>query len=202
MEKHISITNNDEKIEAGIHYQHKTRAAIIMHPHSLMGGNMDNPIVQVVQQTFSEKGFTTVRFNFRGVGYSTGNFDDGIGEQDDLIAVMNFLIANGRHEFDLVGYSFGSWVLAHAVQKKLDYLKIMMISPPVAFMDFSEIKQVPGLTNIVTGSHDEFAPPHMVEKYLKDWKSDAKLHIINTADHFYSAHVDEIKKKFTQLAEL
>ncbi|KPA10277.1 alpha/beta hydrolase [Candidatus Magnetomorum sp. HK-1] len=201
MEKHISIPNDKDTIEAGIDYQHKTRAVIIMHPHSLMGGNMDNPIVQVVQQTFADKGLTTVRFNFRGVGYSTGNFDDGIGEQDDLVAVVNFLKANGRHQIDLIGYSFGAWVLAHAVQKNMDYFQAMMISPPIAFMDFSEVTHIPGLKNIVTGSHDEFAPPHLIEKSLKYWNSEAKLHIIDAADHFYSAHLANIKKIITQWTE-
>ncbi|ETR67143.1 MAG: alpha/beta hydrolase family protein [Candidatus Magnetoglobus multicellularis str. Araruama] len=185
MEKRISIPNKQETIEAYVDLQHQTHGIIIMHPHSLMGGNMDNPVVQKAQQIFARKGITTLRFNFRGVGNSTGCFGEGIGEQDDLIAVMDYLNSQGRNRLDLAGYSFGSWVMAHAVQKINDTHGIIMISPPVAFMDFSSIQKIPGLKHVITGSQDEFAPPNLIQSQLPHWQPDAQLHIIDGADHFF-----------------
>ncbi|MBF0449870.1 MAG: alpha/beta hydrolase [Candidatus Magnetomorum sp.] len=198
MEKHITIPNGKETIAACIDEQSDMHAIVIMHPHSLMGGNMDNPIVQTAQQVFASKGLSTVRFNFRGVGYSTGVFDDGIGEQDDLKAVISFLKTKGIYQIDLIGYSFGSWVLAHAAQTKLDYSHAMMISPPIAFMDFSEIQQFPNLIHVVTGSRDTYAPPDLIKKFLTACHSEAQLDIIEGADHFYSSYMLDIEKIFNR----
>jgi len=193
MEQHISIPNANETLDAYVDFQSKKHVIIIMHPHSLMGGNMDNPIVQKSQQIFASKNFSTVRFNFRGVGYSTGVFDEGIGEQDDLKAIISFVKKNGRNQIDLMGYSFGAWVLAHA-SDKVDHERSMMISPPVAFMDFSKIQVIPKLSHVITGRRDEFAPPDKVQQFIEKWQSDAKLDIIDNADHFYSFHMTEIEQ--------
>jgi len=192
MEKNFSIPNGNETIDAYIDFQDNKDAIIIMHPHSLMGGNMDNPIVQKAQQIFASKRLTTVRFNFRGVGYSTGVFDDGIGEQDDLKSVIDFLKTKGINQIDLIGYSFGSWVLAHAAEN-IAYHRAMMISPPVAFMDFSKIQTINNLKHVVVGSKDEFAPPDIIEDIVEQWNSDVRIEIITGADHFFSFHMNDIE---------
>jgi hypothetical protein len=193
MEKRISIPNKKDIIDAYIDYKDETQAIIIMHPHSLMGGDMNNPVVQLIQQVFTDKNLTTLRFNFRGVGKSSGQFDDGIGEQDDTIAVMDYLKSQGRNQIILAGYSFGAWVLAH-VAKRVPYNHGIMISPPVAFMDFSGIQTIPELKTVITGTHDEFAPPNLVQSRLPDWQANAQLHIIDGADHFFSGHMDALEK--------
>jgi len=193
MEKRISIPNKNDIIDAYVDFNHENRAAIIMHPHSLMGGDMNNPVVQQVQQVFSEKNLTTLRFNFRGVGKSSGRFDDGVGEQDDIITVMNYLKTHGRDQIDLIGYSFGSWVMAHVAQK-VPFNQATMIAPPVAFMDFSGIQSIPHLKTIITGTNDEFAPPNLVRAYLPQWHENSQLHIIEGADHFFSGHMADLEK--------
>jgi len=192
MEKRISIPNKKNTIDAYVDFNDDTRAVIIMHPHSLMGGDMNNPVVQRVQNIFARKMLTTLRFNFRGVGNSSGQFDEGIGEQDDVIAVMEFLKGQGRNQIDMIGYSFGSWVMAH-VAGQVKYNHSIMIAPPVAFMDFSNIKTIPGLKAVVTGTHDEFAPPQLIQNRLPDWHSEAQLHIVDHADHFFSEHMDQLE---------
>ena len=188
----MSIPNKKDTIDAYVDFKHETRAIIIMHPHSLMGGDMNNPVVQQVQQVFAEKQLTTLRFNFRGVGKSSGRFDEGIGEQDDIIAVMDYLKSHGRDQIDMAGYSFGSWVMAHLV-RKVSYNQGIMIAPPLAFMDFSGIQSIPGLKTVITGTHDEFAPPNLIQSRLPEWQADAQLHIIDGADHFFSGHMADLE---------
>ena len=65
------------------------KAVVISHPHPLYGGDMDNYVVGLISQAFEEKGWTTLRFNFRGVGRSQGDFDQGIGEEEDVLAAVN-----------------------------------------------------------------------------------------------------------------
>jgi hypothetical protein len=192
MEKRISIPNKKNRIDAYVDFRHETRAIIIMHPHSLMGGDMDNPLVQLTQHVFAEKSLTTLRFNFRGVGKSSGRFDDGIGEQDDVKAVMDYLKSQGQIQIDLAGYSFGAWVMAHVVQK-VNYNNGLMIAPPLAFMDFSAIQTIPHLKTVISGTHDEFAPPELIQSRLPEWQPDAKLHIVNEADHFFSGHMTDLE---------
>jgi hypothetical protein len=193
MEKRISIPNKKDIIDAYVDFKHNTRAIIIMHPHSLMGGDMNNPVVLQTQQVFAAKDMSTLRFNFRGVGKSSGCFDDGIGEQDDVIAVMNFLKSHGIDQIDMIGYSFGAWVMAHVAQK-VSYNHGIMIAPPVAFMDFSGINSIPGLKNVISGTHDEFAPPNLIQARLKDWHDDVQFHIIDGADHFFSGEMLALEK--------
>jgi len=192
MEKRISIPNKKDRIDAYVDFRHATRAIIIMHPHSLMGGDMHNPVVQQTQQVFAKKSLTTLRFNFRGVGNSSGRFDDGIGEQDDVKIVMDFLKSQGRNQIDLAGYSFGAWVMAHVVQN-VSYNHGLMIAPPLAFMDFSDIQAIPHLKTVITGTNDEFAPPNLIQSRLPEWQADAKLHIVAGADHFFSGHMADLE---------
>ena len=89
-----------------------TRGAIISHPHSLMGGDMWNPVMESVTQALFDAGISTLRFNFRGVGGSAGSFDEGRGEQEDVLSALAFLEDRGRKEILPAGYSFGAWVIA------------------------------------------------------------------------------------------
>jgi alpha/beta superfamily hydrolase len=105
--------------------------ALIAHPHPLQGGTLDNKVVQTLAKTFAALGYAAVRFNFRGVGQSDGQFDDGIGETDDALAAL----AAAKLEFGelpvaLAGFSFGSYVqtrVAHAITAE----RLVLIGPAV-----------------------------------------------------------------------
>lgn len=88
--------------------------AVIAHPHPLFGGTMDNKVVQTLARAFVQQGWTAVRFNFRGVGGSEGAYDEGRGEADDLLAVVDALAPQGA--LALAGFSFGAYVAAQALQ--------------------------------------------------------------------------------------
>ena len=89
--------------------------AIIAHPHPLFGGTLDNKVVQTLARAFTQCGWTAVRFNFRGVGKTEGVHDEGRGELDDLLAVVNHLAPTGA--LCLAGFSFGAFVTTHAFEK-------------------------------------------------------------------------------------
>ncbi|QMV71479.1 alpha/beta hydrolase [Comamonas piscis] len=87
--------------------------AIIAHPHPLFAGTMDNKVVQTLARAFVASGWTALRFNFRGVGESAGSYDEGRGERDDFLAVVDQLAPEGN--LALAGFSFGSFVMSHAL---------------------------------------------------------------------------------------
>jgi len=89
--------------------------AVIAHPHPLFGGTMDNKVVQTLARAFVASGFAAVRFNFRGVGGSAGVHDDGRGELDDLLAVVQQVAPEGP--IALAGFSFGAFVTSHALER-------------------------------------------------------------------------------------
>ncbi len=92
--------------------------AVIAHPHPLFGGTMDNKVVQTLARAFVQAGWMAVRFNFRGVGHSEGVYDEGRGEQKDLLAVIDYFSPAGTEQgaLALAGFSFGAFVTSHAVQ--------------------------------------------------------------------------------------
>ena len=168
--------------------------AVITHPHPLYGGDMQNGVVSTVRDVFRKKGYTTLRFNFRGAGKSGGRFDNGTGEQNDLIAAIDYLKEAGITEIDLAGYSFGSWVNALTVKDEKTIQKMIMVSPPVGFIDFSAVSKIPCLKLVITGSRDEIAPALLIKDMISSWNTEAAYKIIEGADHFYGGFMDELKE--------
>ena len=110
-----------ESLEAEMQEGSGSGGAVVCHPHPLYGGSMDNNVVEAMVDGFHQAGFTTVRFNFRGVGGSTGRYDEGDGETKDVIYACRFLkdhLGNPAR-FVLAGYSFGAWVSARALGSAL-----------------------------------------------------------------------------------
>ena len=106
------------------------RGVVISHPHPLYGGEMRNQVVGLIQEVFAGKGWTTLRFNFRGVGRSQGEYDEGVGEQEDVRAAVRYLKELGVEEIFLAGYSFGAWVNAQVALDYLDVAGSILVAPP------------------------------------------------------------------------
>ena len=198
MEEHITFKSAVGRIEGRLGPGDPDKSVIITHPHPLYGGDMDNPVVRAIANAFQKNSYTTLRFNFRGVGNSQGRYADGIGEMDDVNAAISYLGESGISQFHLAGYSFGAWVNAGLMARQPDIDTMVMVSPPVAFIDFKNIDAIDCLKLIVTGSRDNIAPPDRINQIKAKWNPHARFEIIDKADHFYWGHLDALQEVLAQ----
>ena len=193
MEEKIIFLSEDYKIEGLLDKQSEDNGVVITHPHPFYGGDMNNFIVDLIARAYQKKGFTTLRFNFRGTANSQGGYDNGSGEQEDVHAALATLAKMGIKKIDLTGYSFGAWVNALAISENIAVRNMTMVSPPVSFLDFGSIDSIPGLKLVVTGSIDDIAPADRIKTMYPAWNPKAHLEIIPGADHFYSGCLDDLE---------
>lgn len=191
--KRVSFFSGACRLEGLLQEGHQPdKGVVVTHPHPLYGGDMYNLVVERVADAYQRRGYTVLRPNFRGVGTSEGVYDNGRGERQDAASARKYLEALGIAKIDMAGYSFGAWINAGLDLEGMGPGDQIMISPPVAFMDFSEIAAVSRLKLVVAGSLDEFAPPAMLEKMIPQWNPDARLEVISGADHFFDMFLNEL----------
>jgi alpha/beta superfamily hydrolase len=193
-EKIITIGNKGLKIEGLLNNLDTEKAVIVSHPHPLYGGNMYNNVVERIVQAYRAMNYSTLRFNFRGVGGSQGSYDEGDGEQEDVLAAMEYILEQEKTSIDLAGYSFGAWVNARGIDRFYGISRMLMISPPVAEMDLSFLRYNAKIKLVIAGSNDDIGPPSVIEKMMPVWNPEAELKIIQGADHFYQGKSREIEK--------
>jgi hypothetical protein len=193
MEEKVRFRSGEFKIEGLFETGRANRGVVISHPHPLYGGDMYNAVVEAIRRAYQMKGVATLRFNFRGTGESEGQHDNGVGEQDDVLSALSFIAESGFQSVDLAGYSFGAWVDALTLQREGRFGNLVMVSPPVKFIDFATIGRLPGLRLVVTGGRDEMAPPDAIRQILATWNPSARLDVIDGADHFYSRHIRQLE---------
>jgi uncharacterized protein len=133
--------------------------ALVAHPHPLHGGTMDNKVVQTLAKTLVQLGYAVARFNYRGVGASAGQFDDGIGETDDAFATLEFARRTfGELPVVLAGFSFGCYVqsrLHERVREQLSVERLVFVGPAVARFSAAG---VPADTLVIHGEEDDVVP--------------------------------------------
>jgi alpha/beta superfamily hydrolase len=181
------------RLEGLYHPGRGRQGVVVTHPHPVYGGNMHNTVVASIVKVYRQKGYATLRFNFRGVGNSGGTHADGDGERDDVRAAVHWMAVNGIESLDLAGYSFGAWVNALTGGNFGPIRQLVMVSPPVAFTDFSSVGALPRLGLVVTGGEDEIAPAEEVQNALPVWNSSARFEVIPGTDHFYSGALDRLE---------
>ncbi len=196
-EQNIFFGTGDIRLEGLYAPSGGALGAVISHPHPLMGGEMDNPVVEVLSETLNACGISTLRFNFRGVGKSTGNFDEGRGEQDDLLAAATFLEKQGIREILPAGYSFGAWVIAGALNRRY-LLPALLLSPPINLLPFhfQALRGKVGL--IICGDRDQFCPLEGIKNVASDLS--CHLDIIPGADHFFLSRQQDLAACITAFA--
>jgi uncharacterized protein len=197
MEEQIIFSSGTCTIEALLEKNSETAGVVISHPHPLYGGNMHNNVVNSLTKTYQKMEYTTLRFNFRGVGNSRGSYGDGVGEQEDVRAAVSYLSDLDIAQIDLTGYSFGAWVNALSVVDIPQVANMIMISPPLALIDFDQISGLDNLRLIVTGSRDDIAPPDLIKKSYAAWNAEAHFEVIDGADHFYMGYGDSLEAILT-----
>ena len=168
--------------------------AVLCHPLSTEGGSMRNKVVTMAAQALRELGTTTVRFDFRGVGKSAGTFDDGIGEADDLRAVIGWARAQRSDDaLWLVGFSFGAFVslsIAADVQPQL----LISIAPPVGrSWDFDSIRTPTCPWLVIQGEADEVVEPGTVYRWVETRQPKPQLVRIPATTHFFHGRLIDLK---------
>ena len=197
-EANIRFRSGEWELEGLYRGGHPTHGVVITHPHPLYGGDMFNPVVAAIATAYGKCGFATLRFNFRGTGKSAGRYAGGIGEQVDVAGAVEFMKGEGLKKIHLSGYSFGAWVNAMALHNGLAVQGMTMVAPPVAFIDFEEGIRLPNLSSVVAGGRDEIAPPALIRSLMGQWNPDARIDIIDGADHFFFGFLDEVTRRLVQ----
>jgi alpha/beta superfamily hydrolase len=165
------------------------RAAVICHPHPLYGGSMHNPVVRAVEAGVRKAGVTALRFNFRGVGDSTGAYGGGIGEADDLLAAVNWLIENERaRRITAAGYSFGAMVILRAGATAAHVDRLIAVAPPLSFFDLGTLSTCTKPKLFIAGDRDQYCPITELNRQLTGVAEPKKSVIFDGADHFLYGH--------------
>lgn len=194
---HFLIEGDSGHIEATLDQpdsSERNAIAVCCHPHPLHGGAMTNKVIYTVSRTLAGLGIPSVRFNFRGVGKSQGEYDEGRGEQQDLIKVVEWMQQQypGRPLW-LAGFSFGSWIAALQA-KKLGAQQLISIAPPVNRFSFDEfeIPDCPWL--VVQGDADEVVEPEAVFKWLDDLSKKPEVIRMQGAGHFFHSRLVDLRE--------
>lgn len=171
---------------------------MVLHPHPRFGGTMNNQIVYRLFYMFQERGFTTLRFNFRGVGRSQGFFDHGIGELSDAASALDWvqsLHPDSRGVW-IAGFSFGAWIGMQLLMRRPEVEGFISVAPQPNLYDFSFLAPCPSSGLIVNGSVDKVAPPESVQTLVDKLKAQKGIVIdhavIEGANHFFEGRTDEL----------
>lgn len=195
------IFNGPEGRIEGRYYQSPTRnspAALILHPHPLYGGTMNNKVVYSLYEAFKKNDFSVLRINFRGVGRSQGKFDNGIGELTDAATALDWLQAQNPDisNFWISGFSFGSWIAMQLMMRRPEIQGFAVASPPVNKYDFSFLSPCPAHGIIAQGDKDsivsEPAVADFYDRLSKQKNSDVEYHVVFNADHFFRDKTQEL----------
>ncbi len=178
--------------------------AILGHPHSLYGGTMQNKVVTTLARAFQDLDISSVRFNFRGVGKSQGVYDAGIGESEDMLAIINhYQNENPNVRFFIAGFSFGSYVAyrAAAQTKKEDILGLISVAPAVQHYDFTEFKNLTFPWTIIQGEEDDTALPEAVYEWHDQLEPKPQLIKMPETGHFFHSRLGELKEHLTTVIQ-
>lgn len=200
-EERVSIEVNEQvTLEGGLSLPPEPAGgALVLHPHPLYGGSMHNNVVLALVQGAEEAGWGALRINFRGVGRSTGRHEDGLGEQDDVIAAAAWLRQQAPGPLALMGYSFGSLVGARAADRVDGLAGGVWVSPPYVLGELPPWPQGAGPLLIMAGDADEFGDAAKLKAYDQAMGARSTLILTPGGDHFWWAGVSALTRQSTRL---
>jgi uncharacterized protein len=196
----IFFSGPEGRIEGRYHHNETKGAPIVvvLHPHPLYGGTMNNKIAYNLYQTFVRAGFSALRFNFRGVGKSQGKFDDGNGELADAATALDWLQQQNMDASTcwIAGFSFGAWIAMQLLMRRPEIDGFIAVSPPANLYDFGFLSPCPAAGLITMGSKDEIVVEETVNKLANKLAgqkgANIEYKVIAGADHYYRNHLDEL----------
>ena len=182
---------------SGVH----SGVALVLHPHPLGGGTMHNKVVFRAASALNDAGLLALRLNFRGVGQSTGEHDEGRGEREDVRAGLEYLATNYQGQtITVCGFSFGARVGLEVGLPDERVVNLISIGTPVDKYDFEFLEACNKPILFVHGDRDEFGSvPRLQEliSAIQQHNANVELHIIKDADHFFAGHLAELKQVIT-----
>ncbi|WP_339857034.1 alpha/beta hydrolase [uncultured Nisaea sp.] len=177
--------------------------ALLLHPHPQHGGTMNNKVVYSMFQNFVNRGFSTLRFNFRGVGRSQGVFDRGEGELSDAASALDWLQTyNPNAPYCWVGgFSFGAWIGMQLLMRRPEITGFISIAPPANMFDFTFLAPCPASGIMVHGDSDDVVPPDSVKKLVDKLSAQKGIVIdhvvVKNANHYFTKHLEDVNKAVT-----
>lgn len=174
------------------------RVALVLHPHPLHGGTMHNKVVFRAAKALTESGFEALRFNFRGVGASTSEHDDGKGERDDARVALDYLLADqpSAKEVIVAGFSFGSIVGLNLGCADPRVHRLIAIGVPARLGRLECLFECPKPKLFIHGVEDDIAPLQPLEEFLAKLpaSSNHRLVKIDGAGHFFDDQAEELMR--------
>ena len=170
--------------------------ALILHPEPDKGGTMNNRVTYALYKHFQARGFAVMRFNFRGVGRSEGEYDSGEGELSDAATAMDWLQAQNpaSRQCWIAGFSFGAWICMQLMMRRPEIQRFISVTPPATTHDFSFLAPCPASGLIINGEQDDQVPPDaickLVERLSIQKGVKIKVDIVPGANHFFAEHLE------------
>jgi alpha/beta superfamily hydrolase len=168
--------------------------AVVCHPHPLFGGTMTNKVAHILARSFNEAGAIAVRFNYRGVGASAGGYDEGRGETDDTLAVLDWAAERWpRARLALAGFSFGGAVAIRAASARQDVQRLVTVAPAVDRVAVSPeaLPRCPWL--LLQGDRDELVDPGAVSRWVAALAKPPEVVVLAGAEHFFHGRLNDIR---------
>lgn len=179
---------------------------IICHPHPLHGGTMGNKVVTTLSRSLRKLGIDNIRFNFRGIGKSQGSYGEGIGETEDLAAVMQWTVDNFPGcKIWLLGFSFGAYIsanLAHHISAKTDTFTtlpkpslLVSVAPAVNRSDFTPFSNIECPWIVIKADKDEIVPAQDIDDWAKELQKSISLETITECTHFFHGQLGTLRER-------
>jgi hypothetical protein len=202
----IFFSGPEGRLEGRYHRAESPNApiAIVLHPHPLYGGTMNNKIVYNLYHAYVRAGFSVLRFNFRGVGKSQGKYDEGNGELSDAATALDWMQQQHPEAPTcwIGGFSFGAWIAMHLLMRRPEIEGFLSVAPPANLYDFSFLAPCPSSGLVIQGTKDEIVPENsvknLVDKVVTQKGRIIEYQSVDGADHYFrnqlevlNEHIDE-----------
>jgi alpha/beta superfamily hydrolase len=196
----VIYTGPDGRLEGRYHQSKEKNApiALMLHPHPQAGGNMNNKVVFTLFHVFATRGFSVLRFNFRGVGRSQGTFDNGLGELSDAAASLDWLQSMNPDAKAcwVAGFSFGAWIGMQLLMRRPEIDAFISVAPPANSYDFAFLAPCPSSGLIVHGDRDEVVPAADIAKLVARLSQQKGITVdsrtVKGANHFFHDSLDKL----------
>jgi len=197
-EEAVIFRSEGLKLEGLLHQPRdvaEPRGAVVCHPHPLYGGSMLDLVVEAILKAMWAIDCATLRFNFRGVGNSEGEYDEGRGEARDAEAAVKYIVGlrgMQRGKVILAGYSFGAMAAVNAAAHTPEVTTVVAVAPPILADGVGQLVALKKRLVVVAGEEDRYCPPAQLEVLRNALIGLIRLKIIPGADHFFAGHEEQV----------